>query len=144
MKPYLPKKVTPITISKKDEEELQQWSASYTQAVRQCTVHQETTMAKMGTLPHYIDSKNLKKITESTSEYQFEEKEALEGNDSGTDEFDSPTDEESPAMVNEIDDRAAFLVGRTYRFGRGNKLSNKLINSVGNLVLIKVNEHLTT
>ena len=42
-----------------------------------------------------------KNITESISEYQFEEKQALEGNDSGTDEFDSSSD-----------DRAAFFVGR--------------------------------
>ena len=128
VKPYLPKKVTPITISKKDEEELQQWSATYTQAVRQCTVRQETTMAKMGIWPYYIYSKNVKKVAESTSEYQFEEKEALEGNDSGTDEFDSSSDEESPAMADEIDDRAAFLVGRTSRFGRAIKLSNKLLS----------------
>ena len=82
----------------------------------------------MGILPHYIYSKNVKKIAESTSEYQFEEKEALEGNDSGTDEFDSSSDEESPAMADENDDRAAFLVGRTSRFGRAIKLSKKLLS----------------
>ena len=52
VKPYLPKTVTPITISKKDKEEIQQRSASYTQIVRQSTVRQETTMEKMGTLPY--------------------------------------------------------------------------------------------
>ena len=128
VKPYLPRKVTPIAISKKDEEELKQWSASYIQAVRQRTVRQETKMAIMGTLPYYKYSKNVKKIAESTSEYQFEEKEALEANDSGTDEFDSSIDQESPAMADEIDDRAAFLVVRTSKFGRAIKLSNKLLS----------------
>ena len=61
VKPYLPKKVTPITISKKDKEELQQWSAIYNQAVTQRTVRQEITVAKMGILPHYIYSENVKK-----------------------------------------------------------------------------------
>ena len=64
-----------------------------------------------------------KKIAESTSKYQFEENEALEANDSGTDEFDSSIDQESPAMADEIDDRAAFLVIRTYKFGKAIKLS---------------------
>ena len=68
-----------------------------------------------------------KNITESISEYQFEEKQALEESDSGTDEFHSSSDEESPAMADETDDRAAFLVGRTSRFGRAIKLSNKLL-----------------
>ena len=40
--------------------------------------------------------------TESISEYQFEKKEALEENDSGTDEFDLYNDEESPAMAHEL------------------------------------------
>ena len=66
-----------------------------------------------------------KNITESISEYQFEEKQALEESDSGTDEFHSSSD---PAMADETDDRAAFLVGRTSRFGRAIKLSNKLLS----------------
>ena len=49
-----------------------------------------------------------KNITESISEYQFEEKQALEESDSGTDEFHSSSDEESPAMADETDDRADF------------------------------------
>ena len=40
--------------------------------------------------------------TESISEYQFEKKEALEENDSGTDEFDLYSDEKSSAMANEL------------------------------------------
>ena len=70
---------------------------------------------------------------------------ALEENGSGTDGFDSSSN--LPAMADEIDDRAAFLVGRTSRFVRLIRLSNKLLaimHSVVNFVLIKVNEHLTT
>ena len=47
----------------------------------------------------------------------------LEGNDSGTDEFDSSSDEESSAIADEIDDR-----DRTSRFGKAIKLSNKLLS----------------
>ena len=108
VKPYSPKKVTPITISKKDEEELQQWSASSTQAVRKRTLRQETMMTKMGTLAYYIYTKNVKEIAESNSEYQFKEKEALEEKDSGTDEFDSSSDEELPVMGDKFEDRAVF------------------------------------
>ena len=56
-------------------------------------------MVKMGTWPYYIYSKNVREIAESTSEYQFKEKEALEGNDSGPNEF---CDEESPAMADDL------------------------------------------
>ena len=47
---------------------------------------------------------------ESTSEYQFGKKEALEANYSWSDKLDSSTDEESPAMAEEIGNRARFLL----------------------------------
>ena len=67
-------------------------------------------MAKMGTLPYYVYTKNVKEIAESTSEYQFKEKEALEETDSGSDELDSSTDEEPLPMADGIGNRA--VVGR--------------------------------
>ena len=45
-----------------------------------------------------------------------------------TQEFDSSSDGKSLAMADEIDDSAVFLVERTARFGRVNKLSNKLLS----------------
>lgn len=96
--------------------------------MRQRTACQKATMAKMGTLSYCIYLKNVKEIVENTSEYQFEEKEAVGKNDSGTDEFDSSSDGKSLAMADEIDDSAVFLVERTARFGRVNKLSNKLLS----------------
>ena len=65
---------------------------------------------KMRTFPYYICSKNFKEITESTFGYQFEEKEAQEGNDLGADVFYSYSDEESSAMADEIDNRNLFIV----------------------------------
>ena len=82
----------------------------------------------MSTLPYYVYSKNIKNIGESTSEYQFKEKKALEENDSGADELYSSTDEESPAMAEVIDDRAVFLVGGTSGFGGTIKLSSKVLS----------------
>lgn len=81
-------------------------------------------MAKMEISPYYI---HLKKV-ESTSEFQFKEKEALEKNDSGTDELDSSSDEEAPTMADEIDDRAVFLVGGTSKFEKAIKLSIKVLS----------------
>ena len=52
----------------------------------------------------------------------------MEENDSGTDELDSSTDEESPAMAEVIDNRAVFLVGGTYGFGETIKLSSKVLS----------------
>ena len=65
---------------------------------------------------------------ESTSEYQFGKKEALEANYSWSDELDSSTDEESPPMAEEIGNRARCLVERTSRFGRVIKLSKKVLS----------------
>ena len=68
VKPYSSKKPTPITISNKtktkNEEKFQQWSARYTQAVKQRTLRQENTIAKMGTLSQFIYLKNTKEIAE--------------------------------------------------------------------------------
>ena len=80
----------------------------------QSIARQETTMEEVGTLQYYIYSKNVKEITESTSKYQFQEKEASQENDPELDEFDSSSDEESSIMADEVDDRAVRLVGRTY------------------------------
>lgn len=70
------------------------------------------------------------KIAESSSEYQFEDKEALKENDPETNKFDSYGDEESPSMADEIDYIAVFLVGRASRFGRAITISNKLLSQI--------------
>ena len=54
--PILPSKAVPSSTSVADEETLRTWANTYTRAVRQRTVHQETTMVKTGTLPHYLHS----------------------------------------------------------------------------------------
>ena len=51
---FLLKRKSSPSIGAKNEEILQTWANSYTRAARQRTVRQETTMAMMGTLPHYL------------------------------------------------------------------------------------------
>ena len=62
----------PVVIDQNKEELLQTWAYTYTRAVRQRTVRQETTMAKMGTLPHYIYSSRINEVIEATEEYNIE------------------------------------------------------------------------
>ena len=45
------------------------WADSYTQAVRQRTGCQETTMAKTETLPHYLYSNKISEVARTTETY---------------------------------------------------------------------------
>ena len=59
-----------ITVA--DEEALQIWANTYTRAFRQRTVHQETTMAKTGTLPHYLYTAKISEVPETNEEYSIQ------------------------------------------------------------------------
>ena len=76
----LPKKKTPTKINQIDQEALQNWALTYTRAVRQRTVRQETTMAKMGTLPHYLYTQDTQEIARSIVPYYNQHKENSEHN----------------------------------------------------------------
>ena len=52
-----------------DEEKLGTWTDSSTQAVCQRTLHQEKTMAKTGTLPHYLYSNKTSEVAETVKVY---------------------------------------------------------------------------
>ena len=54
-----PKKFINSPINKEDEELLIEWTSNYTLAERQRTVRQEITMSKMGTLPFYLNKKDI-------------------------------------------------------------------------------------
>ena len=54
------------TIKEKEAMLIKDWASTYTRAVRQRTVRQETTMAKMGTLPHYLYSLDRNKQAKQT------------------------------------------------------------------------------
>ena len=57
---------SPITVA--DEDTLRTWANTYTRAVRQRTVRQETTMAKTGTLPHYLYTGKISEVAETTED----------------------------------------------------------------------------
>ena len=67
--PILSSKAVPSSITVVDEETLRTWANTYTRAVRQRTVHQEKTMAKTGTLPHYLYTAKISELAETTEEY---------------------------------------------------------------------------
>ena len=52
--PILPSKAVPSSITVADEETSRTWANTYTRAVRQRTVRQETIMANTGTLLHFL------------------------------------------------------------------------------------------
>ena len=61
----------PSSITVADEETLQTWANTYTRVVRPRTVHQETTMAKTGALPHYLYTAKISEVAETTEEYSI-------------------------------------------------------------------------
>ena len=70
--PILPSKAVPSSITVADEETLWTWANTYRRAVRknrQRTVRQETTMAKTGTLSHYLYTAKISEVDETTEEY---------------------------------------------------------------------------
>ena len=69
--PILPSKAVPSSITVSDEETLRTWVNPYTRAVRQRTVRQETTMAKTGTLPHYLYTAKISEEAEKIEEYSI-------------------------------------------------------------------------
>ena len=69
--PILPSESVPSSITGADEETLRTWSNTYTKAVPQRTVRQETTMATRGTLPHYLYTVKISEVAEITEEYSI-------------------------------------------------------------------------
>ena len=62
----------PSSITVAVEETLWTWANTYRRAVRknrQRTVRQETTMAKTGTLSHYLYTAKISEVDETTEEY---------------------------------------------------------------------------
>ena len=155
--PILSSKAVPSSITVVDEETLRTWANTYTRAVRQRTVHQEKTMAKTGTLPHYLYTAKISEVAETTEEYSIllivptgvstavvNEKEILieeveEDDNEKSDEFEPSSDEEeeldnahpniatSTTDVAGLDEGSLFLVGRSTRFGRSIKINSKFI-----------------
>lgn len=67
----LPKKHIAVQIPKNEEEKLRVLADSYTRAVRQRSVRQETTMAKCGTLPTYLYTDKVDEIAQATDPYNY-------------------------------------------------------------------------
>ena len=154
----LPSKVVPSPITVADEDTLRTWANTYTRAVRQRTVRQETTMAKTGTLPHDLYTAKIIEVAETTEEYStplivptdvstavVNKKEVVmeemqEDDNEKSDEFEPSSDEveeldnvhpniaTSTADVAGLDEGSLFLVGRLTRFGRSIKINSKFIS----------------
>ena len=149
--PFCHQKALPSSITVADEETLWSWANIYTRAVRQRTVCQETTMAKTGTLPHYLYTAKISEVVERTEEYLIllivptdvstavvNEKEVLieemqeDDNEPSSDEEEEldnvhPNIATSTADVAGLDEGSLFLVGRSTRFGQSIKINSKFI-----------------
>ena len=148
----LPKKKNPTKITQNEQQALHSWPVTYTRAVRQSTVKQETTMAKMGTLPHYLSTQNTHEVATNTVPYNNEndkraancehltdayisqnDEESSDGrcNLKETDEFseESDVEEENTGLV-DIDNTSLFLVGRASRFRKTKKINNRFLELI--------------
>ena len=130
----LPKNKNPTKITQNEQQALQSWALTYTTTVRQGAVRQETTMAKMGTLPHYLYTKGTHEVARNTVSYNNESDKRVANcdhlNDASisqndkesdvnqcklkeTDEFSEESDvEEGNTGLIDIDDAALFLFRR--------------------------------
>ena len=153
----LSSKAVPSSVTAVHEETLRTWANTYTRAVRQRTVRQETTIAKTGTLPHYLYTAKISEVAETTEEYSIHlivlidvstavvnEKEIVieevhEDDNEKPDEFELSSDEKeeldnahpniatSATDAAGLDEESLFLVGRSTRFGRSIKMNSKFI-----------------
>ena len=140
----LPKKKSPTKIIQNEQQALQSWALAYTRAVRQRNVRQETTMAKMGTLPHYLYTQdthevpynnesdkraaNCEHLNDASISQNDEESNADQCSLKETDEFseESDAEEENTGLV-DIDDATLVLVERASRFGRAIKINYRFL-----------------
>ena len=144
----LPKKAAPVYIAVSDKEKLRTWADSYTRAVRQRTVRQETTMAKTGTLLHYLYSNKIIEVPETTEALRLSdlEKEVSNMTDQNElpeeesrdeeqeDQLDSASEEEddllstSVSNITSLDEGSFFLVGCSSRLGRSIKINARFLS----------------
>ena len=110
----------PSSITVAHEETLRTWANTYIRAVRQRTVYQGTTMAKAGTLPHYLYTAKISEVAKTTEEYSIplivstdvstavvNEKEVVieevqEDDNEKPDEFEPSSDEEEELEIMRI------------------------------------------
>ena len=148
----LPKKKSLTKITQNEKQELQSWALTCTRAVSQRTLRQETTMAEMGTLPHYSytqDTQDTHENTRNTVPYDNESSKRVANcehlNDASisqndeesnndqcnlkeTDKFSEENDvEEGNNGLMDIDHARLFLVGRASRFERAVKINNRFL-----------------
>ena len=140
-------KAAPSSITAADEETLRTRANTYTRAVRQRTVRQETTMSKTETLSQYLYPAKISEVAETTEEYSIllivptnvstavvNEKEivieeVLKDDNEKSDEFEPSSDKKkeldnahpniatSTKDVAGLHEETLFLVGRLTRFG---------------------------
>ena len=123
-----------------------------TRAVNQRTARQETTMAKIGTLLHYLytqythevagntvpyDNKSNKRaancehLNDASNSQNDEESNDDQCNLKQTDVFSEESDvEKNNSGLADIDDAALFLVGRASKFGRAIKINNRFLEKI--------------
>ena len=127
-----------------DCDALRDWASSFGAAVRQRTVHQETTITRHGTLPEFMHQRQCE-ISERPVAIAFDEQgntaDAAKENESEedeADEFDQSSDEEvsengqentrCPAVLQgETGSSATFLLGARTRLRREIRFNNRLL-----------------
>ena len=121
---------------------MQNWASSFGAAVRQRTVHQETTTAKHGTLPKFmyqrrcvISEESVELTTlpsgQNTEESMLDQLNEEVNDEEIADEFDPNSDEEvegEEADGGEIGSSATFLLGARSRFGRAVRFNNRFLS----------------
>lgn len=134
----------PTTISPQDARTMKDWADAYGASVRQCTVRQETTMCRAGTLPDYLYQRpvqpgepviidSLGKESEAENQEGEEEIGGVEvdeydtsSDEGGNDEVHEEVEEARENSVGTLELEANFLLGTVSRFGRTMRFNNRL------------------
>ena len=141
MQPLLPVPMAPQRV-----QNMRDCAQTFGAAVRQCSVRQETTMARAGTLPSYLYQREVQPGESVSLECsESEEQQGNEGDETeeedGVLEYDSPSsdqdfeeesfvDDETDADINgeisSLDGKANFHLGTVSRFRRTIRFNNRI------------------
>ncbi|KAK3747343.1 hypothetical protein QZH41_007273 [Actinostola sp. cb2023] len=129
-----------VHMTKPDCDALRDWASSYGAAVRQCTVRQETTMAKHGTLPEYmyqrqcitsdspiriIFEKEISEVEVEVEENPAEISEDINEQAESEDQYDESSDESESNVKQKLEAPQRFYWALHHALG---ELSNSIID----------------
>ena len=129
----------PVPMAPQGVQRIRDWAQTLGAAVRQRSVKQETTMARVGTLPSYLYKREIQPGEPvSLERSDLEEQQEKDEEEDGMLEYDSPRSDEESAHdetacdvggIPSLEREANFLFGRVSRFGRSIHFNSRIFLS---------------